>query len=118
MYYYELCFEHVFVLFCQQLHPNGMTLEMYEEPGLIGLHSRAGPVLDDWEVSRRNVIVGQLLSEGTFGKVYKGLIRGPLVNTKISSALRQAIGAPVAIKLLKGEISGLSSSCIHMCVHT
>ena len=71
--------------------------------GLTGLYSGKGPILDEWEISTDDVIVEQLLGEGAFGEVYKGVIRGPLENPKISAVLRQAIGVPVAIKLLKSE---------------
>ena len=60
-------------------------------------------ILDEWEISTNDVIVEQQLGVGAFGEVYKGVIRGPLENPKISAVLRQAIGVPVAIKLLKRE---------------
>ena len=49
------------------------------------------------------VIVEDRLGEGAFGEVFKGIIKGPLHNPKISSVLKQTIGIPVAIKLLKRE---------------
>ena len=72
---------------------------------LAGLSVGAGKtlILDEWEISTNDVIVEQQLGEGAFGEVYKGVIRGPLENPKISAVLRQAIGVPVAIKLLKRE---------------
>ena len=69
------------------------------------LYSSKGPIHDEWEISTDDVIVEQLLGEGAFGEVYKGVIRGPLENPKISAVLRQAIGVPVAIKLLKRKFS-------------
>ena len=71
-------------------------------PGLANIMGK-GPILDEWEISTDDVIVEQQLGEGAFGEVYKGVIRGPLENPKISAILRQAIGVPVAIKLLKSE---------------
>lgn len=44
------------------------------------------------------------MGEGAFGLVFKGMIRGPLRNPKLSSKLRQTIGLQVAIKLLKGNL--------------
>ena len=71
-------------------------------PGLTNFMGK-GPILDEWEISTDDVIVEQQLGEGAFGEVYKGVIRGPLENPKISAILRQAIGVPVAIKLLKSK---------------
>lgn len=59
------------------------------------------PLLDEWEVPATEVIVESQLGEGAFGEVYKGVIKGPLTNPKISPMLKQSIGIPVAIKLLK-----------------
>ena len=78
---------------------------MYGQGRLTGICSGKGPVLDEWEISTDDVIVDQLLGEGGFADVYKGVIRGPLENPKISAVLRQAIGVPVAIKLLKSKSS-------------
>ena len=54
------------------------------------------------------MLVEDHLGEGAFGYVFKGVIRGPLRNPKLSSKLKQTIGLPVAIKLLKG-IKNLSN---------
>lgn len=67
------------------------------------MFSRTNPNFDDWEISIDDVIVEKHLGEGAFGEVYKGMIRGPLKNPKISIVRRQVIGVPVAIKLLKRE---------------
>ena len=80
-----------------------IRLNIYDRTGLTGIYSGKGPILDEWEISTEDVIVEELLGEGAFGEVYKGVIRGPLDNPKISPVLRQAIGIPVAIKLLKRE---------------
>ena len=64
------------------------------------------------------MIVDELLGEGAFGEVYKGVIRGPLENPKISAVLRQAIGVPVAIKLLKSELIISTTSKIQYCNKT
>ncbi len=54
------------------------------------------------KVPTTDVIVEDHLGEGAFGLVFKGIIRGPLRNPKLSSRLKKTIGLPVAIKLLKG----------------
>ena len=54
------------------------------------------------QIPTTDVIVEDHLGEGAFGYVFKGVIRGPLRNPKLSSKLKQTIGLPVAIKLLKG----------------
>ena len=61
------------------------------------------PNADEWEVSIDDIIMEQQLGEGAFGEVYKGVIRRPLGNPKISTILRHSIGVPVAIKMLKSE---------------
>ena len=55
------------------------------------------------------MIVEDHLGEGAFGYVFKGVIRGPLRNPKLSSKLKQTIGLPVAIKLLKGTYTNFTS---------
>ena len=59
--------------------------------------------MDEWEISTNDIIMEEHLGEGAFGEVYKGVIRGPLGNPKISAILRHSIGVPVAIKMLKSE---------------
>ena len=96
--------------------PGDDTIDLYARPGgLTGLYSNKGPILDEWEISTDDVIVEQLLGEGAFGEVYKGVIRGPLENPKISAVLRQAIGVPVAIKLLKREFFTSRMTRLHLC---
>ena len=62
------------------------------------------------------MIVEDHLGEGAFGYVFKGVVRGPLRNPKLSSKLKQTIGLPVAIKLLKGGYSDIIAMCILMCI--
>ena len=45
------------------------------------------------------------LGEGAFGLVFKGMIQGTLRNPKLSQKLKQRIGLPIAVKLLKGKYS-------------
>lgn len=64
------------------------------------------PVIILWfvQVPASEVIVEDKLGEGAFGEVFKGIIKGPLRNPKISAVLKHTIGIPVAIKLLKREL--------------
>ena len=55
-----------------------------------------------FQIPTNDVIVEDHLGGGAFGLVFKGTISAPLRNPKLSSKLRQTIGLPVAIKLLKG----------------
>ena len=71
---------------------------------LAPLHIDKAPLLDEWEVSANEVIVEQQLGEGAFGEVFKGAMKGPIRNPKISSGLKHTIGLPVAIKLLKRKL--------------
>ena len=59
------------------------------------------------------MIVEDHLGEGAFGYVFKGVIRGPLRNPKLSSKLKQTIGLPVAIKLLKGRFGDTDNTEHH-----
>ena len=60
------------------------------------------------QIPTTDVIVEDHLGEGAFGFVFKGVVRGPLRNPKLSSKLKQTIGLPVAIKLLKGTSISVS----------
>ena len=41
------------------------------------------------------------LGEGAFGEVFKGVVKCPIVNSKVRSTIKKSICTPVAIKLLK-----------------
>lgn len=53
------------------------------------------PLDENWEFSRENLILGQKLGEGAFGKVIKAEAYG-ILQTNVSTV--------VAIKMLKGSI--------------
>ncbi len=61
------------------------------------------PPLDAWEIPRGNLILeGDNLGRGCFSKVYRGVVKGPIVTSK---TMKKSICRTVAIKLLKGELS-------------
>ena len=64
-----------------------------------------GQLVDEWEVSPSEVIVGDSLGEGAFGEVYRGSLKGPISCTKVQPSLRKAVFVDVAIKLLKCKIT-------------
>ena len=61
---------------------------------------------DEWEVPQGEIIVESSLGEGAFGEVYKGILKGPIVCSKVRPSQRKAIFTEVAIKLLKSELGG------------
>ena len=68
------------------------------------MHSTILPTFHSFQVPAADVIVEDRLGEGAFGEVFKGTIKGPLRNPKISAVLKHSIGIPIAIKLLKSEL--------------
>ena len=59
--------------------------------------------LDRWEIPSNEIIVKELLGEGAFGEVYRGIIKCPIVSPKRWSSMNKSIFTPVAIKRLKRE---------------
>ena len=67
---------------------------------------------DEWEIPPSHVIIEDCLGEGAFGEVYRGIIRGPIVNPKVHPSMKSAICTAVAIKLLKCKlIRTVSTEC-------
>ena len=71
--------------------------------------------VDQWELTPDEIVIENQMSEGFFGKVYKGTVKGPLDNPKLKSHLRNAINVTVAIKLLKGIVSFLILLSLFLC---
>ena len=61
------------------------------------------PRPDEWEMSPVCFVVEERLGEGCFGEVYKGVVKGPVLNPKVSASLKNSICISVAIKMLKGD---------------
>lgn len=55
---------------------------------------------DDWEIPVENVQTDAKFSEGCFGEVYKGVVRGPLPNSR---RMKNTMCINVAIKMLKSK---------------
>ena len=66
------------------------------------------------QIPTSDVIVEDHLGEGAFGLVFKGIISAPLRNPKLSAKLRQTIGLPVAIKLLKGKRTSINHRALRV----
>ena len=74
--------------------------------------------LDRWEISSKDIITKDLLGEGVFGEVYRGIIKCPIVNPKVwSSDTKKTIYTPVAIKRLKRKLHALTKLCIPWLFH-
>ena len=58
-----------------------------------------GPAGNGWEIPLEYIVREQQLGEGSFGKVAKGFIRGPIPGTY---TMKNRIHASVAMKFLKG----------------
>ena len=58
---------------------------------------------DKWEIASKNVFFETSIGEGAFGVVSKGIIRGPIVNSKVRMTVKQSFCTPVAIKTLKSK---------------
>ena len=58
-----------------------------------------GPVGNGWEIPLEYIVREQQLGEGSFGKVAKGFIRGPIPGTY---TMKSRLHASVAMKFLKG----------------
>ena len=112
---------HIFVNTYTQAHTHTYTQHTYtthiQEPcddpmfssgprTKLLLHRSVGspltsPQKDEWEIPANEVIMEDLLGEGAFGEVYKGIIKCPIINPKVRSSVKNAFCTPVAIKLLK-----------------
>ena len=75
-----------------------------ETPMFLEMESVDTTVGDEWEISPSDITVDDKLGEGAFGEVYRGTLKGPLINNKIKPEFRNSLYLPVAIKLLKGRV--------------
>ena len=73
-----------------------------ENPQALEMEVLDNSLFDEWEIPPSDVEVDMLLGEGAFGKVYRGILKGPLANGKVKPEFRNALHLTVAIKLLKG----------------
>ena len=56
------------------------------------------PAADKWEIPASNIILEEMLGEGCFGEVHRGVVKGPLPSTHM---MKSAICKTVAVKFLK-----------------
>ncbi|XP_064401937.1 uncharacterized protein LOC135347803 [Halichondria panicea] len=63
----------------------------------------ANSVTDDWEIPVENVQTDSKFGEGCFGEVYRGVVRGPLPNSR---RMKNSMCVVVAIKMLKDSATG------------
>ena len=61
----------------------------------------AAPQPDEWEIPINEIIMEDVLGEGAFGEVYKGIVKCRITNPKVRLSVKSSICTPVAIKLLK-----------------
>ena len=73
-----------------------------ENPKLLEVNPAETIVADEWEISPTDITVGNKLGEGAFGEVYRGSLKGPLINNNVKPEFRNSLFLPVAMKLLKG----------------
>lgn len=58
--------------------------------------------IDSWELKPQAITADSSLSEGVFGKVYKGHVIGPINNNNLPNYIKRSAIIPVAIKILQG----------------
>lgn len=54
--------------------------------------------MDKWEIPAGSIILEEMLGEGCFGEVHRGVVKGPLPSTHM---MKSAICKTVALKFLK-----------------
>ena len=73
-----------------------------EHPMLLEVNPAKTTVADEWEISPSDIIVENKLGEGAFGEVYRGSLKGPLINNNVKPEFRNSLFLPVAMKLQNG----------------
>ena len=61
--------------------------------------SRQHQTADGWEIPSNSIVLEEELGEGCFGKVHKGVVRGPILHSR---TMKSSICRVVAVKFLKG----------------
>ena len=59
------------------------------------------PKADEWEIPSSSVVVEEQLGEGCFGEVHKGIVKGPIPNSR---SMKNSICVTVALKFLKSKL--------------
>ena len=64
----------------------------------LGITSHHNLPIDKWEIPASKIILEEMLGEGCFGEVHRGIVKGPLPSTHM---MKSAICKTVAVKFLK-----------------
>lgn len=88
---------------------NGMTVSSWKSKTSNGNQL----AVDTWEAPAQCIIIDQRLGEGSFGEVYRGIVRGDYSNPHLAAYHRQKLHPYVAVKLLKGKLNSCFSDTFY-----